>query len=437
MSDKIVVPTSVTRPLSYRGPIKSSTYNDTQEEIVSDITSLANSVNSLHNRLTQAYMTMQNENQYLRRKVDALYEQATYNEKVSAENNYLVSRFVDFSNTENISFANGLDDTASAMLFSEFGEVTLPPNAIENKFYVISITSNKIIPPVDLDVRVKGTFDKGDGEGLINYERGGIVNPGNPEWAFNGINDKLWVRRVEFPIDSRVDQVEVELTVTIPEGSSTKANTIELLPFPNGSVDITQLSIASDLGDNFITVDGFTALDNITAKRYHFPATTVDQIRIRLRQRNWVEENGKKVFYYGMQEVGLKLVDYDKSYTRGAPFGTNNSFTVEINAPQGYSFYSISRVDPSPNFLLEDMSNRHIHLRLGTNSDPSVGIFWTSDTELTPQDSGTSLTIGTNKIYAFVELNYVESSGGVLSPFKVGTTPYMYGLGLSYLLVKT
>ncbi|MHA2064063.1 MAG: hypothetical protein ACXABY_06750, partial [Candidatus Thorarchaeota archaeon] len=345
-----------------------------------------------------------------------------------------VSRFIDFSDTQGIFFPNELDDTRSAMLAAEFGEITLPPNAIETKFFVTSLVTGRIVLPPDLDVVVRGTFDKGEGDGLINYERGGKVSPGNPEWAFNGINDRFWTRRVEFPIESRVDQVEVELTVTVPEGSSTKANLIEAIPFPNGSVDVTELATASDLGDNFTRVDGFSPTDNLPVSRYHFPATVVEKVRIRLRQRNWVEENGKKVFYYGLQELGLKLVDYDKNFTAGAPFGANNSFVIEIPAPAGYIFANISRITPDPDFSLEDMSKRHVHMRLGTSSDFSTGTLFDSDSQFLPQQTSVPLVAQSATLYAFFQLNYVEESGGSLSPYQVGTTPWVRGLGLTFTL---
>lgn len=426
--------TSVRRPAKFRGQLLSADFNDSQEEIINDIQQLGSVVNSLNARLTNTTLILINENAYLRRRVDALRNQQTYNEQASSKIGSVVGRLVDFSNTEGITFPNGLDDTQSAMLSAEYGEITLPPNSIENKFYVTSLTSNKLIIP-ELNVSVVGSFDKGEGDGLVNYERGGLVTPGTPEHAFNGVNDLYWVRRVEFPIDSRVDQVECELTVTIPEGSSTNANLIELLPFPNGSVDILELATASDLGNNFIRVSGFSSEDNVTAKRFHFPATVVDQIKIRLRQRNWVEENGKKVFYYGLQECELKLVDYDKTYVPGASFGTNNSFIVSIPAPSGTAFNKIHSINPYPNFFLEDFSKRHVHIRICASLDYNNNILWDSDTSYPPQQTS-PIVANTDTLYAFVQLNYVSTSGGPSSPFPVGTTPYLNSIGLLFNLTS-
>lgn len=432
MADKrIVNATSVRRPARFRGALTSADFNDSQEEMIHDIHELSNAVNSLNARLTNSVIILNNENAHLRRQVNALREQQDFQEKTAAQYGTLVHRFVDFSNTEGITFPNGLDDSKSIMLSAEFGEITLPANSIENKFYTTSLSSNRLVTP-PLNIRVSGTFDKGLGEGLVNYEKGGKVYEGKPEYAFNGINDLYWVRKVEFPIDSRVDEVECELTVTVPEGSSSNSNLVEVVPFPNGAVDVLELATASDLGNNFIRVDKFVPTDNLLARRYHFPSTVVDQVKIRLRQRNWVEENGKKVFYYGLQELGLKLIDYDKQFTPGGNFGTNNSLILAIPSVPGTLITNLYSVTPKPNFLTEDFTKRHIHVRLCGSLDFSNNIIWDSDTNVAPQLASQVLPVNSEVIYAFIQMNYVNSSGGVLSPYSIGTTPYMWGLGLSF-----
>ena len=434
MEDKRIINTnSVRRPARFRGALTSSDYNDSQEEIITDIQDLSNVVNSLNARLTRTTLILNNENAHLRRKVNALREQQNFQEKTAVDFNTLTHRFVDLSNTEGISFPNGLDDTRSAMLSAEYGEVTLPANSIENKFYTTSLASNKLVTP-PLNITVSGTFDKGSGNGLVNYEKGGKVYAGKTEYAFNGVNDLYWVRKIEFPLDSRVDEVECELTVVVPEGSSSNSNLMDIIPYPNGALDVTELATASDLGNNFIRVDGFEPKDNLVARRYHFPSTIVDQVKIRLRQRNWVEENGKKVFYYGLQELGLKLVDYDKQFTAGASFGGNNSFIIAIPAVPGTSFKSLYAITGKPNFLAEDFSQRHIHVRLCSSLDYNNNVLWDSDTDLPPQQTTQTISVNNSIMYAFVQMNYVKTSGGVSSPFPVGTTPYLHGLGLSYTL---
>lgn len=431
---KIVVPTVVRRPAKERGALSSADFNDFVEETVNDIVNLSSAVNSLSSSLTKMIVTLQNENAYLRRQVDSIRNQNTYVEKSNGSYGYVVSRFLDLNDTTGVFYPNDTNDSFSIMVNAEYGEATLPVNAIENKFFITSLTSGKIILPPDLSIGVTSLFDKGTGDGVVDYERGGIVTPGKPEWAVDGYPSHYWIRRVEFPIDSRVDQVECEFTVTVPDGTSSEANLIELTTFPNGTVDITSVSTASDLGDNYIVVPGFTPQDNMVATRWHFSSKTVEQIKIRMRQRNWVEESGKKVFYYGINDLSLKLVDYDKKWVPGSAFGSSNTFVIKVDAPAGFGFDVIYRIDPEPNFFLEDLSSRHIHVRLSTSPDFS-GQKWDSDTFLPPQKTSEPLRLGGNEtIYVIVMMNFVESSSGSLSPFPVGTTPYFKGLGLTYSL---
>ncbi len=433
--DKIILPQASMQPARHRGPLSSSKYNDFQAGVLEDIANLSSAVNSMYADLSKTMLILHSETDYLRRQVKALRSQQEYAEKIASSVSAIAYRYVDVGDTKGITFPNGVDDTRSTMLSASYGEITLPPNAIENKFYVTSLVNGVIVTPPDLSVRVRGTFDQLDGQGQVNYERGGRVTPGDPRNAFNGNNQSYWIRKVEFPIDSRVDQVECELIVSIPESVSADSNVIELIPFPHGSVDVTELATASDLGDNYIRLPGFSPVDNVTSTRYHFAPKTVDQIKVRLRQRNWVEENGKKVFYYGLQELALKFIDYDKNYAVSSTFGTNNSFIMRIDAPAGHTFDAIYRVDPNPNFLLEDMNLRHVHMRINTSADYSVGTLWDSDVSLTPQQANTPLdALGASTLYLFVQMNFVNESGGVLSPFPVGTTPYFKGIGMSYTL---
>jgi len=128
--------------------------------VVNDIHDLGKGVNAVSSRLEKGLVTMHNEIAYLRRRIDLLLNHREYVEKADA-GSFGINRFLDFSDTRGLFFPGGLNDENSVMLNAQFGEATLPANAIENRFYTTSVRSGRIITPPDLVYRVTATFDKG------------------------------------------------------------------------------------------------------------------------------------------------------------------------------------------------------------------------------------------------------------------------------------
>jgi hypothetical protein len=435
---KIVQPRSTRRPARKRGPLSSESYNTFQDEVVQDVINLSTAANANSSGIRSLANQMALDNAYLKRRVDSLEESLDYKEFIMGKIGIKVDRFIDFHDTSNFVFLQSISDSKNTPFKGQFGEVFLPANSVENKFYNFSLRTSEIVVPTDLTTDITGNFDKLDGTGTQNYEKSGKVSPGNPLNAFNGMNELIWSRTVTFPIESDVDEVEVQMTVVVPAGVSSRANLIELVPFPEGSVDITTLATASDLSSTFTSVDGFAETNNLTSKRWHFPPRKVEQLKIRLRCRNWRELNGKKVFTYGLQELGLKLVDYRKEFDTGDTLGANYTSVVKVDAPEDHTFTTMYRIDPRPNFLLEDSSRRHIRLRLSSTTDFS-GLFWDSDVHVAPQlvgSQGASMPAA-ESIYAFFTFRFVNDSGGAGSPYLVGTTPYLNGLGLLFTATPT
>jgi hypothetical protein len=434
----IVQPLVKRDPARFRGPLLSEKYNSFQDAVVHDIVTLSTAVNTNAQKIRGISHEMTSEMLYLKRRLQALEEGVAYNELVLGKVGVKIDRYIDFHDTSGFVFLGTIPADKAAPLKGQFGEIFLPSNAVENKFFNFSLRTTEIVVPDDLTVEVTSQFDKLDGNGLQNFEGGGKVQTGTALYAFNGINELAWSRQVTFPLESDVDEVEVQLTAVVPRGLSSKANLIEIVPFPEGSVDVSELSTAPDLGSSFTMVDQFEDINNITSTRYHFPPRNVEQIRIRLRCRNWREVNGKKVFIYGLQELGLKLVDYKKGFSVGDNFADNPTAVLKVEAPKLHTFGHLFRVDTTPDFIAEDADKRHVRLRLSSTSDYS-GVFWDSDVHAPPQN-GTSTGVsmsGATTVYAFFTLKFVESSGGYSSPYQVGTTSFVKGLGLLFTAIPT
>lgn len=431
--NKIVQPGIKRAPGRHRGPLSSEDYNNFQDQAYSDIISLGNACNALANKLQRALRTVESENLQLKRRLEGIEQRFAYKEFIQGKTAVKIDRYIDFHNTQSIMFPTNLPDSKRAEFKSQFGEIYLPANGIENKFFTFSLKNGSIVLPSDFNVDASGSFDKVDGNGIRDYEYGGEVNAGEPRNAFNGINESAWIRTVTFPLESTVEEVEVQLIAVVPAGISSQANLIELVPYPDGAVDVTQVATSPDLSSAFVLIDNFVESNNTPASRYHFSPREVEQVRVRLRCRNWREVNGKKVFMYGLQELGLKLVDYNKLDTADESFGQGITSVIKIDAPTGHIFSSLYRIDTYPNFFLEDSGSRHIRLRLSTTPDFS-NVKWDSSQNVLPQQGiSTGVAIGgASTLYAIYTLTFVDSSGGFQAPFPVGTTPTIKGLGLLF-----
>lgn len=424
--------TVVREPAKHIGEFSSDQYNRFHVSVVHDIGLLVEKLNALYNRNEDVLSTIRSETSFLKKRIIDLEKDIEYKLLRAARLGQTIDDWVDFHDTSRLSHPSSQPNNLKALIDSKYGQAILPIRALQNKFYVQSITTGSIVPPADLQVSVTSVFDKLDGNGLIDYEYGGTVVEGTPENAFNGINNSTWSRRVEFQLDSDVSEVEVELTVQVPDQSIAEANVLTIDPFPYREVDITGLFLASDLSSSFQTVTGFTEIKNASNKRYVFVPQTVSQVKIRLRQRNWFEENGRKVFIYGLGELGLQLVEWDRTYVSGGDLNQNTTFVVKFLPPTGYKFDALRSVNFDPNFLLEDVSKRHIHAVISSTPD-FQGSIWNSDTNLLPQDSANGVSLGTiEQLYAIITLNFVDSTGGFNSPFAVGIPAYLNGVGIQY-----
>jgi len=439
METKIVQPQVTRDPLRFRGHNSSEEANRFQDAVVYDVHNLSTAVNTLNSKIISLSGERDSEVSFLKRRLADLEERFAYREHTFGKAGIKIDKYIDFHNTKGFYISPSLSALKTASFKSQFGEVYLPATAIENKFYNLSLRTTEIVLPPDLLVDTTSQFDKGEGDGIQDYENGGIASETSPLNAFNGINEKAWIRHVTFPLESDVDQVEVQLDAVVPAGASEHANLIEIVPFPEGSCDITLLATSPSIGSSFVSVDNFEETNNATATRYHFTPRSVDQIRVRMRCRNWRELNGKKVFIYGLQELGAKHINYVKEYSTDDNFGDNVTHIVKIDAPRDHIFTKLFRIDPYPNFFNEDLQYRHIRLRLSTTPDYN-NVFWDSATNIAPQLGVVAgITMGgSSTIYAIYTLKYVDSiSTGAIQVFSTGTTSYQKGLGLVFSATPT
>lgn len=410
------------------GRIDSDKLSSFTDQVVDDVLTLAENTTDMSNQITEQAQTAQDSDRDLRQRLAQLAAEIEAMRTADAEDNLNIVYHISMHDSDKFQFLSSSSYATRVAVDTLFGEGTVPINAAEPRFFQQAINTGDVIPIEDLTVVVTPTFDAGDGNGVTNHESGGTLDAGTPARAFNGNNVSRWVRTVSYDLYSDVTEVMCELTVDLPAGSGGESNVIYIIPAPAGDVDILGVYTSPDLGNSFTLIPGFVAIDGASAKRWIFPVTQVQRVKIRIRQKNWIEQDGKKVFKYGAQEIGLQLLEWDKVYSSSNPVNQNHTVVLKQTAPEGYAFNKVSSLTSFPMYTLEDVGSRHIHIRIATDED-GTDVIWDSDLDARPQDtSGFDPSTAVETLYFLVTLNYVQASGGSSSPFLVGTTPVFTGL---------
>lgn len=414
-----------------RGRITSADLNEFFANIVYDLAQIAEKINARETSEKKMAKEVRDELISIRGEIELLKRGEDLRRLVASEAAAYQDRLISMYDLSILQYLAASSASVRASVSPLYGQATVPMNGIQQKFFYLDFRTTEVVPSSSLIVSVTGTFDKADGNGSQDYEHGGTIDEGDTTLAFNGSNTDKWVRQVSFDLDSDVDDVEMQMTVRVPSQTNPQANTLILHPHPWGDVDITNIAIASDLSSTFTTLSGFAEVKGARYLRYFFPAQTVAQIRVRFRQRNHRPVNGRKVFRYGLEELGLQLVDWDKTWDASAAVADNHAMVHVVEAPTGHKFTSLDGFWTTPDFNLEDAGLRHMHFKVAVDANGDT-VIWDSDVNALPQDTQILVTGERTTLYIISTLNWIASSGGSDSPFQVGTTPYLNTIGLRY-----
>jgi len=409
------------------GRLNSADVNKFVDSTITDLQNMTNQVNINEVSTENALNTVLREMANLKQRVIQLEDSGFYDDEIRAAQNLRVKAFKAMTDLKNISFL-GTNDATKPRINTLFGQATLPINAIENKFYTNSIISGSIVPVSQtLNTEVNSVIDGTD------YEAGHVkLTEGNPKNAFNGDNQSYWQRKVEFDLNSDVEEVIVDLVVQVPDQANTEANIVYIRPYPVAQVDILNLGHSGSLSGAFTYISQATK-DNAKDSRYFISTQSVQRLHIRLRQRNWYEENGRKVFSYGLQELGLQLVEFDKTYSASANLSNNHTFVTKFTCPEGYRFKGLHMFNTSPNYIA-NKNNMHFKVALGSDGTNTK---WDSDINTPPENLVQPIDLGgsSTEIYVISTLNYIKETDPI-GAFFANTTPVLESIGLQYSVVS-
>lgn len=392
------------------GEIRSEDWNTMQSQLEYDLVYLFDQLSSVKQDLEQSKTDMTLADLRNRAAVDRIIRKEEEDRRMQARRSEAVHHTRDFRSSRNLYFEHTDEVTWSIAADNRlrldigYGQLTLPYDRVVSRFYSADPDTRSVVPVQTIDTTITAVSESN----AIKVINGDISK------AFDGHNNNAWKREVWYPLHSDVEEVIVDVDITIPVSLISKSNVIQVHPYPDGLVDIMQVyyetsdstpvNDLTDAGTTSWVGDSVPALES-SWFRGHFKPLGIQRLKLRLRQRNFVERNGFKVFTYGLQDVGLLLVDFDNddtNLTASSPH-QDKAVVVRFDAPEGYDFDKITGIWTDP--VVSD------DLVLAVYSDFALSNrLWTSTSSL-PQD-GSDITVpaSTSSVYVSVGMGYDQAN---------------------------
>lgn len=391
-----VAPSFVPKPTSRRGVSRTSDNNDMIAALTQDVFELTTHTNVNEVGIKDLSRLLFNEFMNARNTAVRAIEATRAAHVTAAIAGETIHNFIDlrtFRGPDYYICFEGLPTQRRARIEPTYGQAILPYNMYAERMYAVDPETNAVVIPENL------AFDIGDECGSAEVEEGTFRN------ALNGNNRDYWIRKYTMPIHEDMDSVAATIDITLPRSLIERCNMINLHPAPLGQLDIEELKYSTTAAVPTTDLPGFTPLRCTGFSRWHFQDTAITRLRIKIRQRNFIEEDGKKVFYLGLQEIGVRLISFDKTIGETQPTD-NNGFIAVAETPEGYTFDLLKRLVSSPTYST-GLVDHGISIRIYTDA-ALTNLVWNSG--ISPRLSDTNVDVSAlavNKLYLLVTLQYI------------------------------
>lgn len=369
-----------------RGQTNSNDYNSFQDLILGDLSALNTEVASNTSAIAKALQILVDETRANTEEIQRLKQWRQQELQIAADLGLEHTYFHDWRRIAGSMWSLGtttIPQTQRLRLDTPYGQAVIPYNELAERLVLRNLDNDELITHPSVTTNVIGTSETG-AEKVIT---------GTPSNALNGINESYWVREVRYLSESDVEEVKCQIQIDVPTSQVNECNQLVIHPYPSGKMDIEEILYSTDgtapslvMGTDLdVYPDPDFPINDSSYIRLFFAPTTITGITVKLRQRNYSIRNGWKSFRYGLQEIALRLVNYD-TYDPGtnpSP-GDGHSVITKVDVPSGYYFNRITGFWCTPNFKTAS-SGWPIYYKIFTDAALSNQV-WRSYSDNLPQD---------------------------------------------------
>jgi hypothetical protein len=372
------------KPQQYHGPITSSDLNEKYEQNYADLVYLYNKYGVLDKKVSEIIERIIKENIYMSNAILDLFDRIR---SLESQNTNQLSLFsnsqIDASSFVSTQYALS---TSEALQFdTQYNQLKLPvvSGSSHSKIKFVNPTKGQVIPDL-LDTRIDPNLPGGDGNGAV-------VDTTPVTYAFLNQSDKVWRRNVILNSANPLG-VSMYFYVKVPASSigSTVCNSLKLSPYPLNGADIVKIEYTDKANPTLSDADSYMPLNegslynnnydavgkvppggwstvgsdsvvNSGPLCFYFPEKSITAVRVLIRQRNYVVENNKYIYTYGLSDFDIR---YDKFLPVGRHF-------IKFDAPAGKTINQITNVSPKiynvSQSILSDVFDYRVFYKNGSN----------------------------------------------------------------------
>lgn len=347
------------RTRQYNGPVSSEDYNARIEENYQDLVYLYNKYGIIDQKLSESFERVLKDHIFISNYIRDIDDRISALE--ASENQLSIHSFsqVDLAAIPSGDLAIQADELLS--LDPVYNTITLPKvtGASHSKVKFFTELGGQIIPDF-FETRISNS--------LPGVDLPGAIIDGT--YIYNAImdrSDKFWKRNIIAPTPDPVNGAQTYVYFKVPAQytGSTKVNNLRLNPFPAFGVDILSIQYTTKLNPLMDESDGWTALNkdrlydlqtdavgkvppggwstvnldtiqNAGPLSFYFPDLDITAFRVLMKQRNYLIENGKYIYSYGLSDLDIR---YDKFLPTGKSI-------FKFTAPAGTTISGVNNVTP-------------------------------------------------------------------------------------------
>lgn len=360
MSDFI---NSESKSAQYNGPVSSADFNLKSEQNYRDLVHLYNRSGILDQKLAEAFERVIKDQYFLSMAILDLEDRIKALEYQSPSAHKKLSIF-SYSQIDVGSFVGNSGfavSTTDALSFNYmYNTLTLPlvQGSSHSKIKFFDSSGDQAVPDF-LEIKIENNFASVDNSTAM-------IDTTPAYYSIIDSSDKFWKRNVI--VDSpALTGAQMELYVKIPSSFSGSdfTNHIRMTPYPLFGVDIVSISFTEDenpklnAGDRWFPLN-HNRLYNNQAEAvgkvapggwsnssgdiilnsgpvcFYFAPLKITAIKIIFRQRNYIQENDKYIYTYGLSDLDIvsqKFLDTGKTI-------------IKFTAPQNTTIQSVEEVIP-------------------------------------------------------------------------------------------